>query len=230
MSVSHISISSCFNDESTRSSIPYIILTDSEIEDATLAVVPAPLSLDYVPASPDYTSDSNSDSEPFKEDPQEANPDEYSEEELSEDDSSDEDPIETDGLFQAQVTPIRPVILVQPGQEILIRRPYKTLRNGVRMMRTPEKTVHPPYILPPAIQAAIAKEITTPPCKRYRSPSPSSAPSSPSLSRSPSPSRKRCRSPSPPPPPVPLLPPLTLSSSPPSALLPPHKRFQITLP
>ncbi|GJU42442.1 hypothetical protein Tco_1195399 [Tanacetum coccineum] len=230
MSVSHIPVSSCFNDESIGSSTPYIILTDSEVEDATLALAPAPLSLEYVPASPDYTPDSDSDSEPFEEDPQEANKDEYSEEEPSEDDSSDEDPMETDGPFQAQVTPIRPVILVQPGQEILIRHPYKTLLNGVCMMRIPEKTVHPPYILLPAIEAAIAKEIAAPPCKRYRSPSPSSAPSSPSLSPSPSPSRKRCRSPSPPPPLVPSPRPLPLSSSPPSALLLPHKRFQMTSP
>ncbi|GKC78450.1 hypothetical protein Tco_1129224 [Tanacetum coccineum] len=88
-----------YDDESTRSSIPYIILTDSEAEDATLPVAPAPLSPDYVPTSPDYTPNSDSDSEPFEEDPQEADPKESYEEDPSEDDSSVEDLMEADGPF-----------------------------------------------------------------------------------------------------------------------------------
>ncbi|GKE31253.1 hypothetical protein Tco_1450575, partial [Tanacetum coccineum] len=99
MSVSHISVSSSYDDESTRSSIPYIILTDSEAEDATLPVAPALLSLDYVPASPDYTPDFDLDSEPFEVDPQEADLEESYEEDPSEDDSSAEDPMKADGLF-----------------------------------------------------------------------------------------------------------------------------------
>nr|GEZ13761.1 hypothetical protein [Tanacetum cinerariifolium] len=95
----------------TRSSIPYIILSDLEVEDATLPAAPAPLSQDYVRASPDYTLNSYSDSEPFKEDPQEADLEEYSEEEPLKDDLSDEDPMKADGLFQDQVTPILLVLL-----------------------------------------------------------------------------------------------------------------------
>ncbi|GKF60203.1 hypothetical protein Tco_0176989, partial [Tanacetum coccineum] len=92
-----------------------------------------------------------------------------------------------------------------------------TLPNRVHMMRTLGKTIHPPYTLPPSIEAAIAEEIVAPPHKRYRSPSPSSASSLPPPSPLPSPSCKRCSSSSPPPQPLPL------SSSPPSDLLPPRK-------
>ncbi|GJZ68856.1 hypothetical protein Tco_0632406 [Tanacetum coccineum] len=69
MFVFHIYVSLRFDHESTRSSIPYIILTDSEAEDVTLPATPAPLSSNYVVASPDYTLDSDSDSKPFEEDP-----------------------------------------------------------------------------------------------------------------------------------------------------------------
>ncbi|GJW15792.1 hypothetical protein Tco_0019925 [Tanacetum coccineum] len=48
MSVSHIFVLSRSDDTSTRSSIPYIILTDLEAEDATVPAAPAPLSPDYV--------------------------------------------------------------------------------------------------------------------------------------------------------------------------------------
>ncbi|GJY30540.1 hypothetical protein Tco_0414035 [Tanacetum coccineum] len=89
MFVSYISVLPRFDDESTESSIPCIILTDLEAEDATLPVAPAPLSPDYVSASTDYTPDFDSDSKPFKEDPQEADLEESSEEDPSEDDSSD---------------------------------------------------------------------------------------------------------------------------------------------
>ncbi|GKB18994.1 hypothetical protein Tco_0852917 [Tanacetum coccineum] len=42
--------------------IRFIILSDSEDEDITLPVVSALVSPDYVPASPTYSSDSDSDS------------------------------------------------------------------------------------------------------------------------------------------------------------------------
>nr|GEV54730.1 thioredoxin-like 1-1, chloroplastic [Tanacetum cinerariifolium] len=167
--------------------------------DATLPATPTPLSPDYVPASPDYTSDSDSDSETFEEDPQEAYLDESSEEDPLVDDSSNEDPIEADGPLHAHVTPTPPIqpsptfldILVQPGQEIPLRHPYNTRPSGRRLICTPRKM-------------------------RYISPSSSSALSSPS----PSPSCKRCRSPSLPPPPLP--------SSPLPTLLLPCKRFRMT--
>ncbi|GJW86454.1 hypothetical protein Tco_0161794 [Tanacetum coccineum] len=75
----------------------------------------------------------------------------------------------------------------------------------VRMMRTLGKTAHPPYTLPPAIEAAIAKEITTPLHERYKSSFLSSLSSS--------------------------LPPLpSTPSSPPSDMLPPCQRFRMASP
>ncbi|GJY21692.1 hypothetical protein Tco_0394258, partial [Tanacetum coccineum] len=128
---------------------------DLEAEDATMPAAPAPLSPDYVSTSPDYTSDSKSNFEPFKEDPQE------------------EDPLHHNG----------PLLML-------------TLWKGVRSQFTLSST----------IEVAIAEEIVAPPRKRAR------------------------LSPSPPPPPVPSLPPLPLSSSLPSVMLLPRKRFQMTLP
>ncbi|GJV55155.1 hypothetical protein Tco_1456160 [Tanacetum coccineum] len=67
MSFSHISVlSHSDDDESTGSSILCTVLNDSEAEDATLLVAPAP----YVLAEPDFSMDS----EPFEEHPQEADP------------------------------------------------------------------------------------------------------------------------------------------------------------
>ncbi|GJU97069.1 hypothetical protein Tco_1326340 [Tanacetum coccineum] len=68
----------------------------------------------------------------------------------TEDDPYEEDSMEDDELLHAQVTPtppiqpspIRPTIRVQPGQEILLRHPFRPLPNGVRMMRTLGKTDH----------------------------------------------------------------------------------------
>ncbi|GKA86704.1 hypothetical protein Tco_0808415 [Tanacetum coccineum] len=72
-------------------SIPCIILTDPEAEDTTLPAAPAPLSPDYMPASPDYTLVFDSDFKPFEGDPQEADPKASSEEDPTEDDTSNED-------------------------------------------------------------------------------------------------------------------------------------------
>ncbi|GJX86001.1 hypothetical protein Tco_0336775 [Tanacetum coccineum] len=73
------------------------------------------------------------------------------------------------------------------------------------MMRTLGKTVHTPYTLPPAIEAAIAKEITTPLHERYKSSFLSSLSSS--------------------------LPPLpSTPSSSPSDMLPPCHRFRMASP
>ncbi|GJT04189.1 hypothetical protein Tco_0838651 [Tanacetum coccineum] len=75
MFVSHIFVLSRTDDnESTESSIPCIILTDSDAEDATLPAAPALPSPNYVMDSPNHTLDFNSDSEPFEEDPEEADP------------------------------------------------------------------------------------------------------------------------------------------------------------
>ncbi|GJU61769.1 hypothetical protein Tco_1243604 [Tanacetum coccineum] len=201
MFVSHIFVSLSYDEESTGSPIPYIIITDSEAEDVTLLAAP---------------------------DPQEADPKESSEEDPTEEDSLDEDPIEANEPLQALIIPTPPIhpspicftILVHPGQEIPLRHPYRTCPNGKRMMRKPGKTVHPPFTPPPAIHAVIAEEIAAPPRKRYRSSSPSSTPYSPPPSPSPSLSHKRCRSQSPPP---------LLLSLPPT-LLPPRKRFWMTSP
>nr|GEU60199.1 hypothetical protein [Tanacetum cinerariifolium] len=101
-SVSHIFVLSCFDDdESTRSSIPCIIQTDSEDEDANFPAVPPSLSPDYVLALPDYTLNFDLDFEPFKEDPQEADLKAYSKEEPTEDDTSDEDSMDADEPLQA---------------------------------------------------------------------------------------------------------------------------------
>ncbi|GJZ10972.1 hypothetical protein Tco_0545731 [Tanacetum coccineum] len=79
------------------------------------------------------------------------------------------------------------------------------------------KTVQAPYILAPAIEAAIAEEIVAPPRKRTRSPLPPPSPSSPS---SPSSPLSSSSSPSP----------LPSLSPPPRDTLPPHKRLQMTSP
>ncbi|GKA44364.1 hypothetical protein Tco_0737088 [Tanacetum coccineum] len=207
MFVSHIYVLPRSDDESIGSSIPCIILTDSEAEDATFPVAPAPLSLDYVSASPDCTLNFDSDSKPFKEDPQEADLEESSEEDPSEDDSSDEDLIETDEPLQAQTaltpfvhpppTRLLPIIfalVLRPGHEIPLRRPYSctTSQEGQPLEASP------------------------------------STPSSPPPSPLPSPSCKRSRPPSPPLPPIPSPPLIPLSSSPPLHMFQPHKRFLMT--
>nr|GEV47609.1 hypothetical protein [Tanacetum cinerariifolium] len=93
MYVSHISISSDYDDESIDSYVSNVILNDSEAKDTASPAALAPSSPDYVltspdyilvsntktkpfkaPASPDYTPDSDTDTKPFKEDPQEAGP------------------------------------------------------------------------------------------------------------------------------------------------------------
>nr|GEV99966.1 hypothetical protein [Tanacetum cinerariifolium] len=115
-------------------------MNDSEAENVTLPATPAPLSPDNVLASSDYTLDSDSDSKPFKEEPQEENLEESFEDDPSKDESSDEDPIETDEPLQAQtaltpftqppLTRLLPAIfaiVLQPGQEIPFRRPYSIM-------------------------------------------------------------------------------------------------------
>ncbi|GKD46316.1 hypothetical protein Tco_1270961 [Tanacetum coccineum] len=88
------SVTSC-----TRLFIPYIILSYSEDEDATLTIVFAPLSLDYVSASPDYSLDSDSDFKP------------------AEDDSSDEDLTKTVESLQTQ-TALTPVVQPPPTRSL----------------------------------------------------------------------------------------------------------------
>ncbi|GJZ67377.1 hypothetical protein Tco_0630617 [Tanacetum coccineum] len=179
MSTSHTSITS-----RTRPFIPYIILADSEDEDATQSVIFTLLSSDHVPASSGYSPNFDSDFEPTK------------------DDSSDKDLIKTDEPLQAQTAltplvqppPTRPLptisaLVLRPGQEIPLRRPYRLHPDGPLMMRTPRKRVRTPVSLPPAIEAAIAEEIDAPPRKRDK------------LSP-PSPSRNRSRLSSPPLPPL----------------------------
>ncbi|GJS69937.1 hypothetical protein Tco_0702778 [Tanacetum coccineum] len=77
--------------------------------------------------------------------------------------------MEVDRPLQAQVTPIRPTILVNPGKEIPLHRPYKTLPNRVRMMHALGMTVCPPYTLPSTIEGVIAEEIATLPHERSES-------------------------------------------------------------
>ncbi|GKA51789.1 hypothetical protein Tco_0744985 [Tanacetum coccineum] len=207
---------SAIDDESVDSSASYVILSDTKTD--PVEALPSP---DYVsasdtntepleaPASPDYTTGLDTESKPSEIDRKE-----------SEEDLSKEDPIEDNEPLSAstahkppiQPSPFCPVILVRPGQEIPLYRPYRTHYNGVRRMLTLRKMVHPPFTLLPAIEAVIAEEIAASPGERYRSP----FLSSPSPSPSPSPSRKRCRSPS--------LPPA------PSDMLLPRKRVRMTSP
>nr|GEX51774.1 hypothetical protein [Tanacetum cinerariifolium] len=79
----------------------YVVETSFGLGDATLPVAPAPLSPNYVPTSSDYTLNYDSDSRPFKEDPQEADPEESSKKEPSKDDSPNEDTMEADEPLQA---------------------------------------------------------------------------------------------------------------------------------
>ncbi|GKA41428.1 hypothetical protein Tco_0734021 [Tanacetum coccineum] len=66
MSTSYITINSNSNDESTDSSISYIILSKSEVEDTTSLTALAPPSPDYVPALPDYAPVSDTKTESFE--------------------------------------------------------------------------------------------------------------------------------------------------------------------
>ncbi|GJX94480.1 hypothetical protein Tco_0349066 [Tanacetum coccineum] len=172
MYASYMSISLDSDDESSGSSISYIILSDTETEDtASPTIVPnyappsnhetkpfeAPPSPDYTPALdtetkpleapalPDYTSGLNIEFEPSEYDLKE------SEEDPSKDDSSEEDPMKDDESLPARTAPILPTI-----------------------------TVRVPYGLPPEIKVAIAEEIAAPHRKRGRSPPPSLSSAAPS--------------------------------------------------
>ncbi|GJW32210.1 hypothetical protein Tco_0052242 [Tanacetum coccineum] len=185
----------------------------------------APLSLDYapvsdadtelleVPASPDYIVGSNIESEPPNLDPKES----FEEDPYGED-LSEEDPMEDDEPLLAQAAP---TLLTQPprtiyahviqlGQEVPLRRPYRLHPNGTLMMLTPRKRVCASFTLSPSIKAGIIEEIAAPPHKRGRSSPPLSPPLLPSSASSSSPSPS--------------------VSLPPHVMLPPRKRFMITLP
>ncbi|GKC23804.1 hypothetical protein Tco_1025954 [Tanacetum coccineum] len=198
MSLSHITILSDSDAESNGSSTSHVILSDSE---AAVVVIPA-IALEIAPEEP-------------------PSPDTY------------------------RPHLIIPAILVRPGQAMPFGRPYLINHNGIRM--TAKKRVRAPPTLSSAIEAIIAQWIVVPPplltgsslersrisyssletshpsslpplCKRCRVLIYSS--SSTSLSPSPSvgPSHKRCRSPT-------SLLPVTVVSTPPIEMLPPHKRF-----
>ncbi|GJV33635.1 hypothetical protein Tco_1394035 [Tanacetum coccineum] len=94
MSTSYITISSDSDDESTGSSISYIILSNSKAEDIALLT----LVLDYVQAS-DINTESS------EEDPQEAGLEESLEEDTSEEDPSEEDVPDTSSGFALHPLP-----------------------------------------------------------------------------------------------------------------------------
>ncbi|GJT19444.1 hypothetical protein Tco_0878150 [Tanacetum coccineum] len=100
-----IKASSHFSDNIYTDSEPF---KDPRSCDYTLALDDDTKMLD-APASPDNTTDSNSDIEPFEGDLHEADLKESSEEDPLEDDSSNEDLIEADEPLQAQVTPTPPI-------------------------------------------------------------------------------------------------------------------------
>nr|GEZ82243.1 hypothetical protein [Tanacetum cinerariifolium] len=79
--------------------IPFIILSNSKDEDTTLCVGSAPLSPDYVLASPDYSSDFDSNSK------------------LAEDDSLDEDMIATAKSLPGQ-TALSPIVRPLPTRPL----------------------------------------------------------------------------------------------------------------
>ncbi|GJR22433.1 hypothetical protein Tco_0970960 [Tanacetum coccineum] len=151
MFTSHISICSDSDDESIGWSVSYIILSDSEDEDTASPAALAAPSPAYVPASPDY----------------EADPEESLEEDPSEEDPSEEDLMEDDESLLAQAAPAPPTQpppniydpIVQYGEEIPLRHPYRLHYNGSLLMLTSRKMVHSPFTLPLAIEAAIAEEI-----------------------------------------------------------------------
>ncbi|GJX45760.1 putative reverse transcriptase domain-containing protein [Tanacetum coccineum] len=150
-------------------------------------------------------------------------------------DSLDEDLIETDEPLQAKTTltpfvqppptrmlPTISSLVLRLGKDIPLRCPYRLHLDWPLMMSTPRKRVRTPVTLPPAIKAAIFDEIDAPPRKRAKLLPPlTTLPSLPPLLPLPSPSCKRSMSHSPP-----LLP---LQSPPPSDMLPPCKRVQMTL-
>ncbi|GJX21352.1 hypothetical protein Tco_0224029 [Tanacetum coccineum] len=92
MSVSHISLSSNFEDENIGSSASYVILIDSELAPLVEAL-----------ASPDYYSGSDIESKPS-----EANSEESVGEDASEEDHSDDDIPEAVAPSEDQVTPTLP--------------------------------------------------------------------------------------------------------------------------
>nr|GEW76327.1 hypothetical protein [Tanacetum cinerariifolium] len=128
-------------------------------EDATLPAAPTPLSPNYVPTSPDYTSDSDSDSKTFKEDPQEAYPDESSEEDPLVDDLSNEDTIEAGGPLQAHEITARPCKRYRspPSSSSTLSSPSPSPLPSRKRCRSP--SLPPPPPLPPALLL---------PCKRFR--------------------------------------------------------------
>ncbi|GJS03307.1 hypothetical protein Tco_0319815 [Tanacetum coccineum] len=112
MYTSYITIFLDSKNESTGSSISYIILSESNAKETASPAALAPPSPDYIPSSQDYVLASNTKTkpfeaptlpnyasgldtktEPFEEDPQEA---EHDLEESSEEDPSKEDPTEKD--------------------------------------------------------------------------------------------------------------------------------------
>ncbi|GJS80658.1 hypothetical protein Tco_0730539 [Tanacetum coccineum] len=121
--------------------IPFIILSNYEDEDTTLPVVYALLSSDYVPASPDYSLNSDSDSEPT----------EY--------DSPDEDLTENAESLQTQ-TALTPEIPLPPSAT----SPYlptlsllpSSSRKRSRSPSLPLPSVSPPPAVSSPAPAAVA--------------------------------------------------------------------------
>ncbi|GKD79740.1 hypothetical protein Tco_1342361 [Tanacetum coccineum] len=66
MSTSRISMYSDSDDESTGSSVTYIVLSDSEVEDTASPTTFKPPSPDYVLTSPNYVPASYTEIKPFE--------------------------------------------------------------------------------------------------------------------------------------------------------------------
>nr|GEV85780.1 reverse transcriptase domain-containing protein [Tanacetum cinerariifolium] len=117
--------------------IPFIILYDTNDEVTTLHVRPAPPSLDYVSDSPDYSPDSNLDTDPLK------------------DYSPDEDPIEIPLLPSSSLPP--PSILPSSSSPSSSLFPSSS-RKRSRSPSTPPPPLPlplPPVVLPPPPQERI---------------------------------------------------------------------------
>ncbi|GKE04744.1 hypothetical protein Tco_1396762, partial [Tanacetum coccineum] len=125
--------------------IPFIILSDSNDEVTTLPVRPAPPSPDYVPASPNYSLDSDIDSDPL------------------EDDSPDEDLTETAESLHTQTvltSVVHPPPLLLPSSSL----PPPSL--------LPSSSSPPPSLLPSSSSPPPSLLPSSSSHKRFRSPSP----------------------------------------------------------
>ncbi|GKA38536.1 hypothetical protein Tco_0731087 [Tanacetum coccineum] len=173
MSTSYITISSDSEDDSTGSSISYIILSDLEAVDTALPTTSLAYQLTMFRLRQTMSQLQTLRLSRLRYQHHLTMHREHLE---KEDESlSTQDP----PTPPTQTSPTIPTSIIEPAL-IPSFPPYRLHPSRPCFMFTPRKTVWAPYTLPPAIEAAIFDEISAPPFKRTRSPSPPPPPPSPS--------------------------------------------------